>query len=76
MQRERAGKSPTEANDQAALPFQAVNVEQTASGKTTSPNDRPSHGENKGSRSHGNGIHHCTLLLEADIYISILSRLL
>lgn len=29
------------ANDQAGLTFQAVNVEQTVSGKT-SPNDRPS----------------------------------
>lgn len=74
----RAGgsKAPAEANDRTALPFQAVNVEQTAGGKTRSPNDRPSHGENKGSRSHGNAIHHCALMLKVYIYISVLRRLL
>lgn len=74
----RAGGSeaPAEANDRTALPFQAVNVEQTAGGKTRSPNDRPSHGENKGSRSHGNAIHHCALMLEVYLYIYIKAALI
>lgn len=46
-------------------------MEQTAGGKTTSPNDRPSHGENKGSRSHGNAIHHRALMLQVYIYIYV-----
>lgn len=51
-------------------------MEQTAGGKTRSPNDRPSHGENKGSRSHGNAIHHCALMLEVYIYIYIKAALI
>lgn len=57
-----AAESLARANDRAGLPFRAVNAEQTAPGKA-SPNDRPSHGKNKGSSAHGNAIHHCMVML-------------